>query len=123
MNLLIVKRPTQSLLMDRLLMGVLMGVLMVGLSGCEKSEGVAESNQSIADVTQEVFDMQLTHEVEQAIAQEASLSEIDVLVLASAGVIRLTGTVENREEHDRLLSVARTVKGVERINDQIRVKW
>lgn len=123
MNLLIVKRPTQSLLMDRLLLGVLLGVLMVGLSGCEKSEGVAESDQSIAEVTQEVFDMQLTHEVEQAIAQEASLSEIDVLVLASAGVIRLTGTVENREEHDRLLSVTRTVKGVERINDQIRVKW
>lgn len=116
MNLLTVKRPTPSLLIASLL-------LMLGLSGCEKSEGVAESNQSIADVTQEVFDMQLTHEVEQAIAQEASLSEIDVLVLANAGVIRLTGTVENREEHDRLLSVTRKVKGVERINDQIRVKW
>lgn len=123
------KHPYQSYVF----MGLLSSLLVVSVSGCEKSEGVADSQQSIADANidtnqssmdaaQKAFDLQLTKKVDQAIADEETLSEFGIAVLATNGVIRLTGEVETRAEHDLLMKVTRGVDGVDRINDQLRIK-
>lgn len=112
-------------------MGLLSSLLIVSFSGCEKSEGIADSKQAVADANtnqsnmdeaQKAFDMQLAKKVEQAIAGEEALSEFVIAVLVTNGVVQLSGEVETRAEHDLVVKVTRDVDGVDRISDLLRIK-
>lgn len=119
------KSPLQSYVFA----GLLGTILVVSFSGCEKSQGVVDSQQSIADsgqssigASQEAFDLQLAAKVDDAITAEESLGDYDITVLVTNGVVRLTGEIETRAEHDQVVKVTRAVDGVDRINDQLRIK-
>lgn len=120
-------------------MGLLASLLVVSFTGCEKSEGIADSRQSIADsnansnlntsasqssmdAAQKAMDLQLAKKVEKALTDEEALGEFDIAVFAANGVVQLTGEVETRAEHDLAVKVTRNVDGVDRISDQLRVK-
>lgn len=110
-------------------MGLLSSLLIISFSGCEKSEGVVDSQQSVTDANQssldggqKAFDMQLAKKVEQAIADEEALSEFVIAVMATNGVVQLSGEVETRAEHDLVVKVTRDVDGVDRISDLLRIK-
>lgn len=120
-------------------MGLLASLLVVSFTGCEKSEGIADSRQSIADsnansnlntsankssvnAAQKALDLQLAKKVENALTDEEALGEFDIVVFVANGVVQLTGEVETRAEHDLAMKVARGVDGVDRIADQLRIK-
>jgi hyperosmotically inducible protein len=112
-------------------LGLLSFLLVISFSGCEKSEGIADSKQAVADANtnqsnmdeaQKAFDMQLAKKVEQAIAGEEALSEFVIAVLVTNGVVQLSGEVETRAEHDLVVKVTRDVDGVDRISDLLRIK-
>lgn len=124
------------------LIGLLTSASFFSLSGCEKSESVVASNQAavassknsvassknavdtnkVSDNAQGVRDLQLAQKVDQAIAAEESLGEFDITVLATDGVVRLTGDVNTSDEHDQLVNTVRAVEGVNRIDDQLVIK-
>lgn len=101
---------------------IVSAVLVMGICGCEKSEGIISSEDSLTSVTAEVVDMELAHAVKVALVKEPSLVDADIVVVASNGEVRLTGVVDNQEQHDRALRIATGVAGVNVVSDKLAVK-
>jgi hyperosmotically inducible protein len=97
-------------------------LLVMGICGCEKSEGIVSSEDTLARVTTEVIDMELAHAVKVALVKEEALADAEIVVVASNGEVRLTGIVDNQEQHDRALSAATGVAGVNVVDDKLAVK-
>lgn len=97
-------------------------VLVMGMCGCDKSEGIVSSEDTLTSVTAEVVDMELAHNVKIALAREENLADADITVLASNGEVRLTGVVDNQEQHDQVLRVVHGVAGVTVVDDKLNVK-
>lgn len=97
-------------------------VLVMLISGCEKSEGIVSSEDRLASVTVEVMDMELAHAVTVALAKEEALVDADIRVVASNGEVQLTGVVDNQELHNHALRIAAGVAGVNVVNDKLAVK-
>lgn len=113
--------------------GLLTTLAVVGFTGCEKTEGVADSqqtpeytntdaNKNSMDAAQKAFDTQLVKKVKQAIMDEETLAGFDITVSAKNGVIQLTGDLDTRAEHDLVMKIAKDVNGVDRISDMLRIK-
>lgn len=97
-------------------------VLVMGMCGCDKSEGIVSSEDALAAVTAEVVDMELAHNVKAALAGEEALVGADIVVSASNGAVRLTGAVDDQEQHDHALKVTLGVAGVNVVDNKLNVK-
>ncbi len=97
-------------------------VLVMGMCGCDKSEGIVSSEDALTTVTAEVVDMELAHSVKVALAREEALAGADIVVLASNGEVRLTGVVDDQEQHDHALRVTLGVAGVNVVDNKLNVK-
>lgn len=96
--------------------------VLMGLGGCEKSEGIVSSEDSLTAVTAEVMDMELAHSVKVALANEDSLVDTDISVVVNRGEVRLTGMVDNEDQHNRAVQIVTGVAGVNVVNDKLAVK-
>jgi hyperosmotically inducible protein len=96
--------------------------VLMGVGGCEKSEGIVSSEQTLTTVTAEVVDMELAHAVKIALAEEAVLVDADIGVAVTNGEVKLTGIVDNQDQHNRALSIAAGVAGVNMVEDKLAVK-
>jgi osmotically-inducible protein OsmY len=101
-------------------------VLVMGIYGCDKSEGIVSREDTAEDtltsVTAEVMDMELAHAVQVALSKQESLVDVDIVVIANNGEVRLSGVVDNQEQHDQALRAATGVAGVGVVDDKIEVK-
>lgn len=97
-------------------------VLVMGICGCEKSEGIVSSEDALTSVTAEVIDMELAHAVKVALAEQASLVDVEIAVMANNGEVSLRGIVDNQTQHDHALKIAREVIGVEVVDDELSIK-
>jgi hyperosmotically inducible protein len=97
-------------------------VLVMGIYGCDKSEGIVSSEDTLTSVTAEVVDMELAHAVKVALAEQASLADVDIAVVVSNGEVSLSGIVDNQTQHDLAVKVAREVTGVEAVDDALDIK-
>jgi osmotically-inducible protein OsmY len=97
-------------------------ILIMGFCGCDKSEGIVSSEDTLASVTAEVIDMELAHSVKVALAEQESLADVDIAVKVSNGEVILRGIVDNQAQHDLAVKIASDVTGVESVEDALGIK-
>src|SRR5688572_17348416 len=97
-------------------------VLLMGICGCDKTEGIASPEDTLASVTAEVIDMELAHAVKVALAKQKSLTDVDIAVLANNGEVSLHGIVDNQTQHDLAVKIVQGVTGVKSVDDALSIK-
>ena len=97
-------------------MSVLAAMLALGqLAGCAMSG-------SGGPVAQYVDDATITAGVKAAIVREATLKVFEIDVETVQGVVQLSGFVSSADSVAAAASVARTVKGVKSVKNDLRLK-
>jgi osmotically-inducible protein OsmY len=94
---------------------VFCAVLLASLVGCAstpKQEGTGEY----------VDDTVITTKVKTAVFSEPSLKSAEINVETFKGVVQLSGFVSSRTDINKAVEVARSVKGVESVKNDMRVK-
>ena len=90
-------------------------VLLASLLGCAstpKQEGTGEYFD----------DTVITTKVKAAVFSEPSLKSAEINVETFKGVVQLSGFVSSRADINKAVEVARSVKGVESVKNDMRVK-
>jgi osmotically-inducible protein OsmY len=93
----------------------LMLILLVSFLGCA-STAKHESTGEYFD------DSVITAKVKAAIFNDASLKSSEINVETFKGVVQLSGFVNSQADIDRAVELARGVKGVTSVKDDMRVK-
>lgn len=101
-------------LSGNLLALVLVGAIgvMAGCASTPKQEGTGEY----------MDDTFITTKVKAAIFNEPTLKSAEINVETFKGVVQLSGFVSSRADIDKAISVARGVKGVTAVRDDMRLK-
>ena len=90
-------------------------ILLASLLGCAAT--------STKEGTGEYFDdTAITTKVKAAIFNEPSLKSAEINVETFKGVVQLTGFVSSRANIDKAVEVARSVKGVTSVRNDMRLK-
>jgi osmotically-inducible protein OsmY len=90
-------------------------VLLASLLGCAstpKQEGTGEY----------IDDTVITSKVKVAVFSEPSLKSAEINVETFKGVVQLSGFVNSRADINKAVEVARSVKGVESVKNDMRLK-
>lgn len=90
-------------------------ILLVSFLGCAstaKQEGTGEY----------VDDSVITAKVKAAIFGEDSLKSSEITVETFKGIVQLSGFVSSQADINKAVALARTVKGVTSVKDDMRVK-
>lgn len=82
-------------------------------SGCA-STPVFEGAQERYD------DIMITTQIHEAILDELSLRPFDINVRTTKGVVELSGIVNTRDDMDRAMAIARSIKGIRYIKNDMR---
>lgn len=88
------------------------GTTFVGCASTSKQEGTGEY----------VDDSVITTKVKAAIFNDSSLHANEINVETFKGVVQLSGFVRSRAEMSRAVEVARSVKGVKEVRDNMQLK-
>ena len=92
---------------------LLTGVLIAGLAGC------AGSGQKSGEY---VDDSWITSKVKSEMIADKHVSARDISVNTTRGVVTLTGTVKTWDESNKAAEIARSVKGVTQVENNIQVQ-
>jgi hyperosmotically inducible protein len=87
-------------------------VTVVGCASTQKQEGTGEY----------VDDSVLTSKVKAAIFSESTLKSAEINVETFKGVVQLSGFVSSEAAASKAVEVARTVKGVKSVKNDMRIK-
>ena len=95
----------------------LLAALMFGgpLAGCGSTAGLLATSPKVDDST-------ITLGVTEAIKRSTELVTADIDVATSEGIVQLSGYVSSAESVATAASVARTVKGVRSVRNDLRLK-
>jgi hyperosmotically inducible protein len=99
----------------KLLAGLLLPILLVSFLGCAstaKQEGTGEY----------IDDSVITAKVKAEIFADASLKSMEINVETFKGVVQLSGFVSSQADIDRAVELAKGVKGVISVKNDMRVK-
>lgn len=94
---------------------LLMAIVMTLALGCASTSTTEGTGEYIDDTT-------ITAKVQAAILQEPSLTSAEINVETFKGVVQLSGFVGSRAEINTAVQVARKVKGVTSVRNDMRVK-
>jgi osmotically-inducible protein OsmY len=87
-------------------------VTVVGCASTQKQEGTGEY----------VDDSVITSKVKAAIFSESTLKSAEINVETFKGVVQLSGFVSSEAAASKAVEVARTVKGVKSVKNDMRIK-
>ena len=90
-------------------------LLLATLLGCAGTSNQESTGEYIDDSL-------ITAKVKTAIFDDASLKSAEINVETFKGVVQLTGFVSTRANIDRAVAVARGVKGVTSVRNDMRLK-
>ena len=90
-----------------------MFVLIAGLAGCANS---GEKSGSYVD------DSWITSKVKSEMVADKSVKARDISVNTNKGVVTLSGTADSWDESNKAAEIARRVKGVTMVENDIRVR-
>ena len=94
--------------------------LFVSVLGCQSaSHHSAPPKESTGEY---VDDSYITTKVKAAILNERTLKSAEINVETFKGVVQLSGFVNSRSDINRAVEVARTVKGVKSVKNDMRLK-
>ncbi len=94
---------------------ILAGALIVGLAGCASS-GTGQKTGAYVD------DAWITTKVKSEMVADKDVKAHKIEVDTKQGVVTLTGTVETWQEANKATDIARSVKGVTAVENDIRVQ-
>ncbi|NRR32994.1 BON domain-containing protein [Oxalobacteraceae bacterium] len=89
------------------------------MTGTEKAACVSRTKSEMAGTA--VADTMITTKVKAELIKEPNLKSLDVHVETDKGVVMLSGFVPSQAEVDKAVEVARTVKGVEKVQSALRI--
>lgn len=69
-----------------------------------------------------IDDTVITAQIKAALMADDSIKSADIAVVTRDGIVQLSGFVNNQPQIDRALAVAGSIKGVIRINNEMRIK-
>jgi osmotically-inducible protein OsmY len=87
-------------------------VTVVGCASTQKQEGTGEY----------VDDSVLTTKVKAAVFNEPTLKSAEINVETFKGIVQLSGFVSSEAAANKAVEVARTVKGVKSVKNDMRIK-
>lgn len=91
------------------------GAGIVTLTGCASTETQEGTGEYIDDTV-------ITSKVKMAIFNDSSLKSSEINVETFRGVVQLSGFVNSQNDINRAIEVARNVKGVVSVKNDMRVK-
>jgi osmotically-inducible protein OsmY len=103
----------------RIISAALLTALLVSVMGCTSTPQKAPQKESTGEY---VDDSYITAKVKTAILNEPGLKSSEINVETFKGVVQLSGFVNSRSDIDRAVDVARSVKGVKSVKNDMRLK-
>ena len=94
---------------------VLVGALILGLAGCASS-GTGEKTGEYVD------DAWITTKVKSELIADSDTKAGNINVETSNGKVTLTGTAKTWQESDKAAQIARNIKGVTGVENDIRIQ-
>lgn len=104
------------------LSATLVSLLVIGISGCEKSAEATDTKKAMATTNAHITDMDIATNVKAALTEDDTVGNLDITVVVSSGDVRLTGFVDNDVQLEHALAVARGVAGVHTVNNELSIK-
>jgi osmotically-inducible protein OsmY len=95
------------------------GVFIVGAAGCATDRTATERNQT---VTERAEDGWITTKIKSEFVVDKLVSATNIHVNTDDGVVHLSGTVKNRDEANRAVQIARGVKGVKSVRNEMQIE-
>ena len=92
------------------------GVLIAGLAGCASSGGTGEKTGEYVD------DAWITSKVKSKMIADDEVKAHNIDVDTDKGVVTLSGTAESWQEANKAADIARGVKGVTAVENDIRIQ-
>lgn len=89
--------------------------LLTGVTGCAGSRTEESTGEFVDDAA-------ITTKVKAALVADKQVSALDIKVKTFKGVVQLSGFANNRQEADRAVQLARGVKDVRSVRDDILIK-
>jgi osmotically-inducible protein OsmY len=100
----------------------LLAVLLASILGCEstsKQEGTTSKQEGTGEY---IDDTVITTKVKAAVFNEPSLKSAEINVETFKGVVQLSGFVNSQADINKAVEVARGVKGVKSVKNDMRLK-
>lgn len=94
---------------------ILAGALILGLAGCASS-GTGQKTGAYVD------DAWITTKVKSEMIADKDVKAHKIDVDTKNGVVKLTGTVETWQQANKATDIARGIKGVTAVENEIRVQ-
>lgn len=92
----------------------------VGCASTSKNEDTATSKKE--SVGEYIDDSVITTRVKTAILNEPTLKSAEINVETFKGVVQLSGFVSSKADINKAVSIARSIKGVTSVNNDMRLK-
>ncbi|MFZ2122679.1 MAG: BON domain-containing protein [Rhodoferax sp.] len=106
----------------RLASTVLAGVMTFYLAGCSKVEEPARAPAANTTLGTEIDDSLLTTRVKAALLDNINIKSFDLKVETRKGDVMLSGFVDNQDQIDHALAIARSVPGVVTVSNGVNLK-
>lgn len=103
-------------------MALAASALILLAAGCGKPPTPAGTPPVSQNENRETSDADVTTGVKTALGQDNALKSFDLAVVTSKGDVRITGQVDTQRQIDSALAIARGVKGVHSLHDEITLK-
>ena len=98
-------------------------LLVLALAGCASEQPRSSASAgATTDIKQETRDAVLTAKVKSALAADVGLKTLKIDVDSAGESVTLKGTVDSADTKRRVEDVARTVKGVGTVKNELTVR-
>jgi osmotically-inducible protein OsmY len=94
---------------------LLLSLLVMVLAGCASTATQESTGEYIDDAT-------ITSKVKAAFVGDKQVSALDIHVTTYKGVVQLSGFADNPDEVQRATELARNVKGVKAVRNNVQLK-
>lgn len=101
--------------MNRIVKSTLIAAVAATLAACSGTP-TRESTGEYLD------DSVITTKVKAAFVEDKTVNALDIKVVTFKGTVQLSGFANNPQEIDRAVTIARSVKGVDAVKNDIRLK-
>lgn len=95
------------------------GVFLVGLGGCATDRTATERNQTMTEKTEDGW---ITTKIKSEFVLDKTVSATEIHVNTDNGVVHLSGVARTQDEANRAVQIARNVKGVKSVRNEMRIE-
>jgi hyperosmotically inducible periplasmic protein len=99
---------------------IVAGALAGAFAGCATDRN--DSSARSASVTEKVEDGWITTKIKSEFALDKAVSAMNIHVDTDNGVVRLSGVAKSSEEANKAVSIARSVKGVTSVRNDMQIQ-